>query len=104
VVPPSALRHLQLAAEYQQKLWCADAIEELERALSEQPALRTVPDVVRIAIPCLRSKTQAKAMRFLVERVGAGAQGELQAALLQGLKPDVRQGVERTLAQLTSPR
>ncbi len=104
LVAESTARHLRSAAEYSQKLWCADAIEELERALNETPALRADPELVRISVPCLRAKTQAKAIRFLVDRVGPDAHAELQAALSGDLKPDVRQGVERALARLTPGR
>jgi serine/threonine protein kinase len=101
-VSPSAYRHLQLAADYQRKLWCADAIDELDRALRDEPALRAAPDLVRIAVPCLRQKTQDKAAQFLV-RVGADARPELEAALAGNLKPDVREGVQRVLARLSAP-
>jgi hypothetical protein len=101
-ISAEAYRHYKLAAEYQQKLWCADAIDELERAIREQPELRGSPEVVRIAIPCLRAKTQSKAAQFLVG-LGPGARAELEAALSQGLKPDVREGVERVLARLSGP-
>jgi hypothetical protein len=101
-ISAEAYRHYKLAAEYQQKLWCADAIDELERAIRAQPELRGSPDLVRIAIPCLRSKTQDKATQFL-EGMGPGARAELEAALSEGLKPDVREGVGRVLARLSGP-
>jgi serine/threonine-protein kinase len=101
-ISAESYRHYKLAAEYQQKLWCADAIDELDRAIRAQPELRGSPDVVRIAIPCLRAKTQAKAAQFLVG-MGPGARAELEAARSQDLKPDVREGVERVLARLAAP-
>jgi serine/threonine-protein kinase len=103
-ISASARRHLELAQDYQQRLWCADAIAELERALKEEPELRANSDVIQTAIPCLRSRTQSRTIQFLVERIGADAEPELQAALGRDLKPDVREGVERVLARLTEPR
>src|SRR5262249_45289945 len=100
-VSASARRHLKLAADYQQKLWCVDAIEELQRAVREEPQLRSNRELVRIAIPCLRAKTQAKTIQFLAGDVGAEARTELQLSLGENLKPDVREGVERALAVLT---
>jgi serine/threonine protein kinase len=106
VVPPpqpasgSARRHLQLADDYQRKLWCSDAIDELDRALRDDPQLRSAPEVTRIAIPCLRTRTQAKAVRFLVETLGADARSELDAALAAETRPDIRAGLERALSQL----
>jgi serine/threonine-protein kinase len=101
-VSPSALRHLRLADEYRQKLWCADAINELERALRDQPELRSSPDLIRTAIPCLRARTQARTIHFLVAEIGPEAQAELEAALDEQLPPDVREGVERALNRLTN--
>jgi serine/threonine-protein kinase len=103
-ISAAARRHLELAQDYQQRLWCADAIAELERALKEEPELRANSDLIQTAIPCLRSRTQSRTIQFLVERIGADAQPELQAALGRDLKPDVREGVERVLARLTEPR
>jgi serine/threonine-protein kinase len=100
-VSPSARRHLALADDYQRKLWCSDAIDELARALRDEAQLRAHPQVTRTAIPCLREKTQSKAMQFLVSSVGADAKPELEAALGAALKPDVREGVQRTLAMLS---
>jgi serine/threonine-protein kinase len=101
-VSASARRHFSLAEDYQRKLWCSDAIDELERTLREEPQLRSHPELTLTAIPCLRAKTQAKTIRFLVESVGSDARAELEAALAVESKPDVRQGIERTLEQLGS--
>jgi hypothetical protein len=103
-ISTSARRHLELAQDYQQRLWCADAVAELERALREEPELRANADVIQTAIPCLRSRTQSRTIQFLVERVGADAQPELQAALSRDLKPDVREGVQRVLTRLGEAR
>jgi len=99
----SARRHIQLAEGYQQKLWCADAIDELERALHEAPALRANPDLTRTAIPCLRAKTQARTVQFLVGSIGVDARAELEAALAGELKSDVRDGAQKALARLAGP-
>ena len=76
----SARRHLSMAIGYSQRLWCSDAIEELDKALRDDGALKDDPLVVRTAIVCLREKTRERAIRLLVERVGAGARGELERA------------------------
>jgi hypothetical protein len=96
----SVRRHLSLSQEYRQKFWCSDAIEELKRALAEEPQLRADPEIVRAALPCLRAKAQAKTIEFLVTDVGVAGRPELQAALASELKPDVREGVQRVLARL----
>jgi serine/threonine-protein kinase len=98
---PSARRHLALAADYERKLWCSDAIDELERALHDSPSLRNDRALVRTAIPCLRAKTQARTIRFLVESFGETARPELEAARAGALPADVREGVERALSQIS---
>jgi serine/threonine-protein kinase len=100
-VTASGMRHFSLAVDYQRKLWCSDAIDELERTLRDEPQVRANPEITRTAIPCLRAKTQAKAVRFLVDSVGVDAKPELEAALAVESKTDVREGIERTLARLT---
>ncbi len=93
-----------LASEYQRKLWCTDAINELQRALQDAPELRTDPELIRIAIPCLRARTQTRTIQFLVEDVGPAAIPALEAALKEPLKPDVRDGAQRVLEHLGSQR
>jgi hypothetical protein len=68
--------------------------------LREEPQLRSNRELIRTAIPCLRAKTQARTIQFLVADVGVDARAELQASLTEPLKPDVREGVERALARL----
>ena len=102
--PPSARRRLTMADDYARKLWCSDAIDELERAVREDPRLRSDPELTRIAIPCLRARTQAKTLRFLVETVGADAIPALQAALVSEAKGDVRDGAQRALDRLIQAR
>jgi hypothetical protein len=89
-----------MADDYARRLWCSDAVDELERALRDEPELRSNRELTRIAIPCLRARTQFKTMRFLVESVGADAKEELEAALEVETKPDVREGAQRALEQL----
>jgi serine/threonine-protein kinase len=96
---PAARHHLGLAEDYQRKLWCSDAIDELERVVREEPQLRGNPELTRTAIPCLRAKTQERAIRFLVENAGSSARTELEAALAVESKPDVREGIVRALAR-----
>ena len=96
-VSASARRHLAMADDYQRRLWCSDAVDELERALRDDASLRSSPELVRIAVPCLRAKTQAKTIRFLVEDVGSEAKPTLEAALSNEAKPDVREGLQRAL-------
>jgi hypothetical protein len=98
---PSARHHLNLAEDYQRRLWCSDAIDELERTVREEPRLRANPELTRTAIPCLRAKTQERTIRFLVENVGSSARTELEAALAVESKPDVREGIVRALARFS---
>ncbi len=90
-----------MADDYMKKLWCSDAVDALELALREDPRLRSDPEITRIAIPCLRTRTQAKTVRFLVEMVGADAVPALQAALASESRSDIRDGVQRALDRLT---
>jgi len=99
-ISPSALRHLDTAEDYQRRLWCADAIDELQRALRDDPRLRSEPAVTRTAIPCLRARTQAKTVRFFVDSIGESAIDELRAAASGDIKPDVREGARRALAEM----
>jgi serine/threonine-protein kinase len=94
-----ALAHLSLAGDYQRKLWCSDAIEELERALKSDPGARS--QTIPIAVACLTPKTREKAIRFLVERVGAEARPILEQAEASDENPEVRKGAERALARLS---
>jgi Protein kinase domain len=95
-------RHLSVAQDYGRKFWCTAAIDELEEGLREDPELRFEPQLTRTVIPCLRTKTQEKTMQFLVRVVGREAKPELESALSEDLKPDVRDGVQRTLARLAN--
>jgi serine/threonine-protein kinase len=96
--PHDAAAHAALAAAYQRRLWCSDAIEELERALRDG-AVADEP-IVRSAIACLTPKTQGKALRFLVERVGPSAAPALRVAAAGDPNPDVRKAAERALERL----
>jgi hypothetical protein len=93
-------RHLMQALAYQRKLWCSDAIEELERAMHEDPGLRDEPAVTRVAISCLTPKTREKATRFLVERVGENARGALEEAARADANGEVRRGAALALERL----
>ena len=96
----AARRHLATAVSYQRKLWCSDAIEELERAVTADSRARTEREATRVAIACLTNRTQAKAVRFLVDRVGAPAAPALKAAAAGDANPDVRRGAARALERL----
>ena len=98
--PESARRHLVQAIDYQRKLWCSDALEELDQALHEDAALRDDLSLQRTAISCLTPKTRDRAVRLLVERVGAGARAELERAATQSVNAEVRRGARATLAAL----
>ena len=99
-MPEGARRHLQQAIDYQRRLWCSDAIEELEKALRDDAALRGDLSLQRTAISCLTPKTRERATRLLVERVGAGARGELQRAATESANSEVRHGAEKALERL----
>ncbi len=96
----SARRHLDLAVDYQRKLWCSDAVEELDRALRDDARVRSEPGAARTAIACLTPKTQAKAIQFLVEKLGDEARAPLTAAAASNPNADIRHGAERALERL----
>jgi hypothetical protein len=98
--PRDAWTRVALGSAYQQKLWCSDALEELDRALREAPPLRAAPEVTRPAIACLTAKTQAKAIKFLVDRVGIDAAPLLSDAAHGDPDPEVRRGAQRALDRL----
>jgi serine/threonine-protein kinase len=101
--PPSAgsgARHLALAVDYQRRLWCSDALEELERAVRDEPRLGTDPQAIAAAIGCLRSKTQQKAVRFLVDVSGKAALPALIAAEANDPRPEHRAGAARARHEL----
>ncbi|MCA1664633.1 MAG: serine/threonine protein kinase, partial [Myxococcales bacterium] len=99
-VPESARRHLAQAIDYQRRLWCSDALEELEKALRDDDALRDDGSLQRTAISCLTPKTRERAVRLLVERVGGSARGELERAATQSASSEVRKGAQVTLERL----
>jgi serine/threonine-protein kinase len=98
--PHDAAAHRALARAYQRKLWCSDALEELERALRDGPELRSDPHVMRTAIGCLTPRTQARAIRLLRERIGALAAEPLRSAAASEPNPEIRRGAERALESL----
>jgi hypothetical protein len=93
-----------VAQDYARKFWCSAAMDELETGVHEAPELRSDPQLTRTMLPCLRAKTQDKTVDFLVTVVGRDAKAELESALSQDLKPDVRDGVQRALARLATRR
>jgi serine/threonine-protein kinase len=99
-VPESARRHLAQAIDYQRRLWCSDAIEELDKALRDDASLRDDVSLQRTAISCLTPKTRDRAVRLLVERVGGSARGELERAATESANSEVRKGARATLERL----
>jgi hypothetical protein len=99
-VTPEGQRHLATAVMYQRKLWCSDALEELEQALRNDAGLRGDDDVLRTAIACLTPKTRDKALHFLVERVGEPARAPLAAAVVSDPNGEVRRGARMALDRL----
>jgi len=99
---PAGRRHLGAAQDYAHKFWCSAAIEELATGLHEAPELRADPQLTRMMIPCLRAKTQEKTLEFLVTVLGRDARRELESALTEDLRPDVRDGVQRALARIAN--
>ena len=97
---PSAQRHLAMAIDYQRKLWCSDALEELDKALRDDEALRDDASLQRTAIACLTPKTRERAIRLLTERVGAGSRAELEHAASESANSEVRKGARETLDRL----
>ena len=99
-ISDGARRHLEQAVTYQRRLWCTDALEELERALRDAPALRDDATLQRTAIACLTPKTRDKAVRFLVERVGPPARPALEDAARGDDNAEVRRGAQQALERL----
>jgi eukaryotic-like serine/threonine-protein kinase len=99
-VPESARRHLAQAIDYQRRLWCSDAIEELDKALRDDAALGGDASLQRTAIACLTPKTRERAIRLLVERVGAPSRAELERATTEGGNSEVRKGARMALERL----
>jgi serine/threonine-protein kinase len=97
---PSAQRHLQQAIDYQRRLWCSDALEELDRALHDDEHVRDEVTLQRTAIACLTPKTRERAMRLLVERVGPSGRAELERAAAESANGEVRKGARATLDRL----
>jgi hypothetical protein len=100
---PAGRRHLSAAQDFGRKFWCSAAIDELQTGMHEAPELRADPQLTRTVIPCLRTKTQEKTLEFLAT-LGRDAKPELEAALTEDLRPDVREGVQRALARIASRR
>jgi hypothetical protein len=99
---PTGRRHLSVAQDYARKFWCSAAMDELVEGVHDAPELRSDPQLTRTMLPCLRTKTQDKTVDFLVTVVGRDAKHELELALTEDLKPDVRDGVQRVLARLAN--
>jgi hypothetical protein len=97
---PGAQRHLAQAIDYQRRLWCSDAIEELEKALRDDDGLRGDATLQRTAIACLTPKTRERAIRLLAERVGPQSRGELERAATDYPNAEVRKGARETLDRL----
>ncbi len=101
VIAGSGQAHLDQAANYQRKLWCSDAVLELERAVRDDPSLRSDPEATRIAIRCLTPKTRDKAIRFLVDKVGKDAVPALSEALAaEGGTTEIKKGAAEALARI----
>ncbi len=97
---PSAQRHLQQAIDYQRRLWCSDALEELDKALRDDEHVRDDAALQRTAIACLTPKTRERAVRLLVERVGPSGRAELERAAAESANGEVRKGARAALDRL----
>jgi hypothetical protein len=93
-----AARHLALAVDYERKLWCSDALGELDRAQRDDPRAGADPAAIGTAIRCLRQKTQARAIHFLVDASGKAALPALADVAAHDSHPDVRAGAEKARA------
>jgi len=98
--PRDGWAHAALAAAYAHKLWCSDALEELDKAVRDQPQLATRPELARSAMLCLGPKTNARASRFLVEKLGPDARAALQSAATADPNPELRRNAQRLLERL----
>jgi eukaryotic-like serine/threonine-protein kinase len=95
-----ARRHLEMARDYQRRLWCSDALEELDRALRADALAAANPSLQETAIACLTPKTRERATRLLVERVGESARNALEAAASAAPNSEVRRGAQLALERL----
>ncbi len=98
--PHDGSAHDALATAYARKLWCSDALEELERAVRDDLRLRDDPNVARRAIACLGPKTNARAARFLGEKLGAVARPVLQAAATGEPNLELRRAAQKVLDRM----
>jgi hypothetical protein len=89
---------LELAVDYERKLWCSDALNELERAVHDDPRLGENPVAIGVAIGCLRLRTQARAIHFLVESAGAAALPALADIEARDPRIELRAGASRARA------
>ena len=92
-----------MATEYQRRLWCSDAIEELDGAIKADAQLRDNPEVMRIAISCLTPRTQAKAVRFLADKVGPSSRAALEKAAASDPNAEIRKGAQKALDRMAPP-
>jgi serine/threonine protein kinase len=103
--PRGESRHMKLALDYQRKLWCSDALDELEKAVREDASIGASPPAIDIAVGCLRQKTQDKAVRFLVDNAGQAALSALAEVESKDSRADYRYGAARARAAiLAHPR
>jgi hypothetical protein len=100
VIGGSGQSHLDLAGNYQRKLWCSDALLELERAVRDDPGLERDPEFSRIAVRCMRTRTRDKAMR-MVERLGSDALPALDEAIAApGVDADIKRAAAEVRARI----
>jgi serine/threonine-protein kinase len=98
--PHDGAAHEALAVAYARKLWCSDAVEELDRALRDDPRLANEPEVARRAVQCLGPKTNAKATRFLTERIGAAGRAQIEAAIAAEPNAELKRAGQKVLERL----
>jgi hypothetical protein len=89
-----------MAEAYRRRLWCSDAIEELEKAARSDAAIADDERSLRIAIACLTPRTREKSIRFLGEHVGAAARPALEEAAASYPNSEVRRGAQVALERL----
>jgi hypothetical protein len=92
--PHDAEARRALATAYQRKLWCSDALEELERAVRDRPSLGADAQVGRVAVGCLTRRTQGRAERFLLSWASGPALGVVREAATGSPNPEIRRAAE----------
>ena len=101
-IEPAAARHVHLAREYVNRLWCPNALQEYARAIEVDPTVRSDPRTTDEVVRCLESDhARAATVRFLAETIGPPAERRLRQIASDGRNPpNIRRAAEDALARI----